>query len=325
MGDGTVPDAPRRSGDATVLGIDLGQGSSRALLVHAGSQTTATGPGYWDGPLEVVMATVARAALSAAGLHRPRLHVGVGMSGFDRSASPARRVHEALAPLAEPVSTTVADDSLSSYLGALGSRAGAVIAAGTGSVALALDPGRIAARSDGWGSDLGDHGAGYWIGRQAVQAALRAYDRGTIDGLTGAVIARWGPIEALAEAWRRDHPGPAAVAGFAETVADQARAGHQPTLEIWAAAGRLLAETVAIALARAGLSDAAVPVATTGGVFRAGAIVAEPFRMELASRAPAAIIVPASAGSVEGSLVLPDLEVGPWIAALADRHVEGAR
>lgn len=79
-------------------------------------------------------------------------------------------------------------DAVTAYTGALGPRPGAVVAAGTGLVAIGTDL-KSWRRADGWGHLLGDCGGGAWIGRAGLEAALRAH-----DGRPGARRRCWpGP------------------------------------------------------------------------------------------------------------------------------------
>uniref|UniRef100_UPI0040486118 N-acetylglucosamine kinase n=1 Tax=Aquiluna sp. TaxID=2053504 RepID=UPI0040486118 len=72
-------------------------------------------------------------------------------------------------------SLLLAHDSIAGYLAALGHRLGAVSAVGTGVVTLGVGPMGFA-RVDGWGNIIGDAGSGFWIGRAALDAAMRAFD-----------------------------------------------------------------------------------------------------------------------------------------------------
>ena len=72
-------------------------------------------------------------------------------------------------------SLLLAHDSFAGYLAALGHRLGAVSAVGTGVVTLGVGPMGFA-RVDGWGNIIGDAGSGFWIGRAALDAAMRAFD-----------------------------------------------------------------------------------------------------------------------------------------------------
>jgi N-acetylglucosamine kinase-like BadF-type ATPase len=71
----------------------------------------------------------------------------------------------------------LAADAVTAYAGALGQRPGAVVAAGTGLIAMGTDLTAAGGwrRADGWGHLLGDCGGGAWIGRAGLEAAMRAY------------------------------------------------------------------------------------------------------------------------------------------------------
>lgn len=54
---------------------------------------------------------------------------------------------------------------------------GIVVISGTGSIAYGRDKYDREFRSGGWGHLIGDEGSGYWIGKEAINAAVRYYDR----------------------------------------------------------------------------------------------------------------------------------------------------
>ncbi|MGW1744011.1 N-acetylglucosamine kinase [Streptomyces sp. NPDC002092] len=76
---------------------------------------------------------------------------------------------------------------------------GLALVAGTGAVAMRITDRRCTATVDGDGWLLGDDGSGFWIGREAVRAALRMADgRGGPTTLAGAVGRTLGlPREVL--------------------------------------------------------------------------------------------------------------------------------
>ncbi|MCP2241018.1 BadF/BadG/BcrA/BcrD ATPase family protein [Thermoanaerobacterium thermosaccharolyticum] len=53
---------------------------------------------------------------------------------------------------------------------------GIAVIAGTGSIAYGIDKCGRRFRAGGWGHILGDEGSGYYIGLEAIKAALRSYD-----------------------------------------------------------------------------------------------------------------------------------------------------
>ena len=96
--------------------------------------------------------------------------VGIGLPGV-RSAGWARELGQALTRRAGcPVHVT--GDADTAHCGAFLGEPGIVVIAGTGSAALGWDGERFA-RAGGHGFLLGDEGSAYWIGREAVRAALR--------------------------------------------------------------------------------------------------------------------------------------------------------
>src|SRR5260370_914390 len=67
---------------------------------------------------------------------------------------------------------------------------GIVIVSGTGSIAYGRNANGEAARAGGWGHMIGDEGSGYWIGREALTAVMRAADgRGPATGLSADILA----------------------------------------------------------------------------------------------------------------------------------------
>jgi len=303
---------------SATLAIDIGQSGSRAVLLVGEQRFAIEGPGYWSRTLGAATLEMAQAARTAAGGALPQLRIAIGMSGFDRASQPAAEVRASLDGFADVGRIVVADDGLTAYLGALGQQAGAVIAAGTGSVGLAIDFGRTAVRVDGWGAELGDHGAGHWIGRTAIRTALRLHDAGKSHALIDAVIAQWGPLDRLAEKWRQDRPSIDAIAAFSAPVATLAKAGNAEALAIWTEAGHLLAQTAGHALTRAGLDRRPVPVATIGGVFGAGSIVTDPFIAELGRLVPLATHAAPIGSPLDGCLALADLPIDAALHALVD-------
>src|SRR5215204_3898009 len=110
--------------------------------------------------------------------------VVAGLSGFDDSSEMAHAIMKGIRSLVQAERVIVTNDAVTSYLGAIGVAPGAMVAAGTGIIALAGDTDGSFARADGWGYILGDDGGGYYIGRRGLASALRAWDgRGGSEAL----------------------------------------------------------------------------------------------------------------------------------------------
>ncbi|MFJ8992124.1 N-acetylglucosamine kinase [Streptomyces sp. NPDC102279] len=207
-------------------------------------------------------------------------------------------------------------DAVTAYTGALGPRAGAVIAAGTGMIAIGTDL-RSWRRADGWGHLLGDCGGGAWIGRAGLEAALRAFDGrqgGSAELLAGAE-EMFGPMPELPGRLYPRPDRPAVLAAFAPQVA--ARAGSDPVAAgILRSAARHMAESAAAACP----ADGEPLLALTGGLFRMGEALLAPLRAELASRVPHARLVAAAGDPLDGALrIAVDLADGRLALPQDDR------
>jgi N-acetylglucosamine kinase-like BadF-type ATPase len=302
-----------------VLAVDAGQTGIRAALTEEergpsdGRPTrTATAPGVLRmsggvGPEEVGAGLLA--AVAALGrLPEAPLLMGVGLSGLEAAAEEdLQRVEELLRREVAVQGLAIASDGLTSLLGALGERDGAVVAAGTGTVCVARRGARLV-KVDGWGSLLGDAGSGYAIGRAGLDAALRHADgRGGSRALLRAAERRYGPAPGLSE---RIYSAPVptrAIAAFAVDVAVEARASDGEACAILADAGRELANTGTAALARLFGADEPAALSYTGNVFRAGAPLMEPFARALGERRPATELVPPAGDSLAGAIRLAAL------------------
>ncbi|MFE6844667.1 BadF/BadG/BcrA/BcrD ATPase family protein [Streptomyces sp. NPDC057686] len=172
------------------------------------------------------------------------------------------------APLAQHCGShrlVLAADAVAAYAGALGARPGVVVAAGTGMIALATDLATGWRRADGWGHLLGDCGGGAWIGRAALDAALRAHDgrAGGSPALLVRVLDRFGPVTGLPALLQLRPDRAGLLASLAPDVAETSAAGDPVAAGILARAAEEIADTAAAAAA--GLD--APRVALTGRLF----------------------------------------------------------
>jgi N-acetylglucosamine kinase-like BadF-type ATPase len=310
---------------AAVLAVDAGQTEIRAALSDGErGPRTATAPGVLRmgqsvGPDEV--ATALLAAVAALGpLPKPPPLLGVGLSGFEAAAEDdLRRVGDLLRDRLDVGGLAIASDGLTSLLGALGDRDGAVVAAGTGTVCIARRGERLA-KVDGWGALLGDAGSGFAIGRAGLDAALRHADgRGGSPALLAAAERRYAPLPDLSERIYAAEVPTRAMAAFAEDVAREASAGDEHAVAILAEAGRELALSARAALDRLFEPDEPTLVSYAGNVFRAGPPLLEPFTREVKLR-PATDVLPPEDDSLAGAALLVGLELPPqpgilWRAA----------
>ncbi|GAA2304206.1 BadF/BadG/BcrA/BcrD ATPase family protein [Streptomyces hawaiiensis] len=201
----------------------------------------------------------------------------------------------------------LAADAVTAYVGALGPRPGAVIAGGTGLIAVGTDLTGWR-RADGWGHLLGDCGGGAWIGRAGLEAALRAHD-GRQDGsarLLACAEEQFGPVAGLPGALYPRPDRPAVLASFAPRVA--ACADEDPVAAgILRTAARHMADSAAAVCPSGGEPR----VAVTGGLFELGDPLLGFLDEELARRLPGARRVPAEGDPLHGSVrIAAELSTG---------------
>jgi N-acetylglucosamine kinase-like BadF-type ATPase len=139
-------------------------------------------------------------------------------------------------------------DVEAAYLGALGDRAGVLLLAGTGSMALGGNGRGRWARAGGWGPLLGDEGSAFWIGREW----LARHD---------------GHPTGFAQARRmlRSRDPVARIASLAPVVLRGARRGPGDARQIIARNQNALADLI-VEIVRALRLDAPVLVSWSGGL-----------------------------------------------------------
>ncbi|WP_420841998.1 BadF/BadG/BcrA/BcrD ATPase family protein [Haloactinopolyspora alba] len=213
------------------MGVDIGASGYRVAIVRGGElvdmvqghvrpSVSATGP-----DLRAVSDAVAREVTVSTRRHGLDVAtLGLGVAGG--RAFP--NVTEALLPILNIVHAdmmAVFADGVSSYVGALGFEAGAVLAAGTGSVVIATDATTTWRRTDGLGHLLGDIGSGAWIGRRALEVAVRhATGRPTTSAaLRTAAESRFGSVATLVNDLHRSPDPSATMASFVPDVVAAAR------------------------------------------------------------------------------------------------------
>ena len=114
-----------------------------------------------------------------------------------------------------------------------GKRSGVLMISGTGSMAIGENGAGDIAVVGGWGRLSGDEGSGYYIGREGICAALRAFDGvAPQTKLTDAALAYFGveaPRDLISAFYGEKEPD---VAGFSKHVAECAAKGDSVAHEI---------------------------------------------------------------------------------------------
>ena len=253
--------------------------------------------------------------------------VAAGVSGLTDDAHEGRILLARLEP-AGVGRVVIAHDSITSYLGALGTSTGAVIAAGTGVVTLAVGP-RTVARVDGWGNIMGDAGSGHWIGRAGLEAAMRADDgRATPTRLLEMLSERWPDPETAYIDLQSNPDRVRVIASFARQVVELAPV-DSTAATICRAAARELSLSVGAGLRRVQGGPEAWPdgpeVAAIGGIFDAD-VIRHPFEHLLRESWPNVLVAVPRGSGLDGVQALPVLPADhPLRGRVTDRASAGTR
>ncbi|MEO5919573.1 MAG: BadF/BadG/BcrA/BcrD ATPase family protein [Pseudolysinimonas sp.] len=299
MGSDATENPTRR-----VLAIDAGQTGIRTLLIDDGARSDEGElPGILThAPLIPQLAQVVASVAATAG---DIGIVSVGSTGLTREETDPVALRDA-AMRSGVTRVLMAHDSVTSYLGALGDERGVVVASGTGVVTLAVGETSVA-RVDGWGNLLGDAGSGYWIGRAALEAVMRAHDgRGPKTALTERAMAEFPDLEQAYITLQSDPGRVRRIATYTRHVADLA-ATDEVAASICDEAARELVLSVATGLERVGEAERPSPVVCAiGGVLRAEAIASR-FTDELRRIWPEVDIREPRGSGIDGAALLPEV------------------
>jgi len=184
---------------------------------------------------------------------RPNI-VCAGFAGAGRPDSVAfyREVLQSLVPEAQII---IESDAFIASIGAIGIDPGVLLIAGTGSIVIGREKDRTMFRVGGWGPYFGDEGSGFWIGREAVRAALRSIDLQTPTEFSERVAKTLGlkSVSEVVPAWAGGTLGVPEIAGlFPEVVATYPA---EPAKQILTEAASHLRSLVEIASKRTGVES----------------------------------------------------------------------
>lgn len=179
-------------------GIDGGQSSTVATIGDRSGLVLGRGVA---GPADEVgqaadstrlrdaLAAALAAALESADLPRDAefAEIVAGISGYEGRVA-------GLAPDLPSRSVHLMHDAAIAHAGAFCGAGGAIVIAGTGSVAYVGDGAAPGATYGGWGYLFGDEGSAFWLAREAVGESMRGADRaaGQDDARTQALLGSFG-------------------------------------------------------------------------------------------------------------------------------------
>src|SRR3954469_6791951 len=180
-----------------VLGIDAGGTKTVCLLADAQGAVVSAGRGpganlhtAGEFAVEKVLHEAMEEALGDRAITPAAICLGI--AGVDREDE-MRIVRAIMRRIGYKSRTLVVNDALIALVAGARDAPGIVMIAGTGSIVYGRNANGEAARAGGWGHMIGDEGSGYWIGREAVAAVMRAADgRGPATRLSEVILTHFG-------------------------------------------------------------------------------------------------------------------------------------
>lgn len=167
-----------------------------------------------------------------------------GFTGLAQLADDQKQITEIFREHFPAAHCTLVLDIELAYRAYFKNGAGILLYAGTGSIAMHITETGEVMRAGGWGYLLGDEGAGFWIGREALRHVALRLELKEMDTFTEAIckkldIGSWGDIRSIVYGTERS-----AVAAIAESVAELAARGDLVAIKILSLAADYLSELI---------------------------------------------------------------------------------
>lgn len=166
---------------------------------------------------------------------------------------------------------SVDSDAVVALAGAFGTAPGIIIISGTGAICFGMNNQAKVVRSGGWGYLLGDEGSGYFIGREALIAALKDFDgRGEKTTLRQEIERHFSlkSIDLIIPLIYQNKIDRGAIANLAPIVFQQASRGDASAEIIIRSAGRELGALAKAVALRLNFENEEIRVALIGSIFK---------------------------------------------------------
>jgi N-acetylglucosamine kinase-like BadF-type ATPase len=319
-----------------VVGIDGGGTTTRAAVLDRSGQLRGVGRGgpsnYDDvgeeGARENIDEAVREAQAQAGLEERPFAAAFLGLAGIvsEEDRTVVRRIAQTL-ELAAPEHVGAGHDARAALAGALNGRPGVVLIAGTGSSCYGRTVTGESWMAGGWGALLADEGSGYWLGVEAMTAAVRAHDGRGPETVLRRRVEEYLELEDLNKIMHRvyvDGLSRTETAALAPLVFEAARAGDEGAQALLRRGAGELAASVQAVAERLGMAGNGFELARVGGLWQAGAVYAGPFEAAVRERLPRCQFVPTELPPTLGAGLLALRKAGREVNESTERHLRCA-
>ncbi len=186
--------------DLTVIGLDAGGTSTRAVLVDSGAHCLGYGIGGRGNPTSAgperaadgVMDAIEK-SLHGSGKSLPDVAVITASMAGKRARNDETWLTDRLEQAGFRGRLTFESDLLAAYYSGSAEPFGYALVSGTGACVIRVADGDIDGTGDGLGWLLGDRGSGFWIGQRVARAVVEDLDgTGPATSLTPALIEALG-------------------------------------------------------------------------------------------------------------------------------------
>lgn len=257
------------------LGLDGGASSSKWCVINVFGEKIFEGKsGPVDGHIyreesKVRLAKLLREIRNIVPYEISAAHVG--LTGSPESFEDQIELKDCFKEFLGVSRLTIENDVYLGYRTAFGDEFGLFLYAGTGSILVYRETNGKLNRIGGWGYLLGDEGAGYWIGREAIRETLRSMEEGRTSSLSDLIMEAsggdsWDKIKRFVYSTSREN-----IASLAKPVLQVAESGSEEAKQVVVRAGLELSGL--IKRAQKVLGDDSYPIAFSGGIATASSIL----------------------------------------------------
>jgi N-acetylglucosamine kinase-like BadF-type ATPase len=248
------------------LGIDAGATATKWALINengpvaSGVREAMDGHLYREASVQRMRKVLSEITTEIKGVEVSGVYMGI--TGVTHDGS----IEKEIKSVFSCASTVVSDIELA-YRANFADGDGILLYAGTGSVAYAIDENGAVHQIGGWGYLLGDEGAGYWIGKEAIRVALFSIEsKKQIEetSLVGQILKEinahdWNTVKAFVYSQERS-----VIAALSKIVDSAASTGDREAINILNKAAGHLADLVNRTDQQ--LFRKALPIKFTGGI-----------------------------------------------------------
>ena len=293
-----------------VIGVDAGGSSTVAALAQDGAiLRTISGPPANASVCGAEEASSAIADTIVAALDGALPHaIFVGAAGAGRPGV-AAAISETLQSRFSHARIGVRDDAYIALRACVPEGDGAVLVAGTGSIAFAVS-GSAEFRCGGYGYLLGDDGSGFAIGSAALRTVLRALDeRAPRDAFVERLLEETGTgaLPGLLARVYGDGGGVAFVASLAPLVLEIANQGDRTANKIVQTAALELSDMGKSIAKRSGLAQTGAPLALAGSLLTSNSLLTFLLETRLKNDLPSMAVYKSNAHPVSGAVAAAEL------------------